>query len=247
MKAQVLPLIKLLFALSLVGPPLCTFAASFDCHKAATSTEKMICSDAQTSALDSKLQQTYKTALAAASNATDKKALTKEQRNWITYTRGSCQDAACLRQVYTDRIIVLTRNEKSMAGTWELIWPCDHATAGSYAQRCDEGERDSFTLKIVVNAGKLCALHAATAYLGNKVDEDEGPPASITGHVNGANATVKFVSNWGGKGAATLTLKGNTLEWKIVSVDQGQNWLPDQAVLKRVPDTDWGRTLKCPM
>jgi hypothetical protein len=60
------------------------------------------------------LQQAYKTALAAASEAVDKMALAKEQRHWIQYTRGSCHDAACLRQVYASRIAVLGRNVKNV-------------------------------------------------------------------------------------------------------------------------------------
>jgi uncharacterized protein len=88
-------------------------AASFDCGKAASPTEKLICSDAQTSRLDGKLQQAYKTALAAA-DVSDKKALAKEQRNWIRYNRSICQDTACLQQVYITRIAVLTRNEKNI-------------------------------------------------------------------------------------------------------------------------------------
>ena len=86
-------------------------AASFDCAKASTDVETMICNDAQTSALDSKLQQTYATALKA-TDAYGKKALAKEQRNWLKYARGICQDTACLRKVYADRIAVLARNEK---------------------------------------------------------------------------------------------------------------------------------------
>ncbi|RDS80705.1 DUF1311 domain-containing protein [Dyella psychrodurans] len=104
---------KLLFAVILMGSAHDALATSFDCSKAASGTEKLICSDAETSALDDKLQQAYKTALLA-TNAYGKKELAKEQRNWIKYTRGVCQDAACLRQVYTDRIAVLARNEKDI-------------------------------------------------------------------------------------------------------------------------------------
>ena len=114
MKIQSTRAMKLLFALGLVGLSPYALAASFDCNKAASATEKLICSDAETSALDSKLQQAYKTALAAASEAVDKEALAKEQRNWIKYTRGICQDSACLQKVYTDRIAVLARNDKNI-------------------------------------------------------------------------------------------------------------------------------------
>jgi uncharacterized protein len=114
MKIQSTRAMKLLFALGLIGLSSCTLAASFDCNKAASATEKLICSDAETSALDGKLQQAYKTALAAVSEAVDKEALAKEQRNWIKYTRAICQDTTCLRQVYTARIAALARNEKDI-------------------------------------------------------------------------------------------------------------------------------------
>jgi len=113
MKIHSLRVLKLLFALSFLGSVPCVFAASFDCGKAARPTEKLICSDAETSTLDGKLQQTYKTALAA-TDAPGKKALAKEQRNWIKYTRGICQDTICLHQTYIDRIALLARNQKNI-------------------------------------------------------------------------------------------------------------------------------------
>jgi len=113
MKIQSTRTMKLLFALGLVGLSPCALAASFDCNKAASATEKLICSDAETSALDGKLQQAYKAALAA-TDAYGQKALAKEQRNWIKDTRGICQDTACLQQAYTARIAVLARNEKNI-------------------------------------------------------------------------------------------------------------------------------------
>lgn len=113
MKTYSLGALKFLFALSLLGLAPCAVAASFDCGKAAIATEKLICSDAETSALDNKLQQAYKTALAA-TNASGKKELAKEQRNWIKYTRAICQDTACQQQTYAGRIAVLARNEKNI-------------------------------------------------------------------------------------------------------------------------------------
>lgn len=87
------------------------FSASFDCTKALSPVETLICKDSETSALDDKLQRTYKVALTAIAPSS-KKALVGEQRHWITYTRDVCQDEACLQQAYTARIAVLARNEK---------------------------------------------------------------------------------------------------------------------------------------
>lgn len=88
-----------------------TISASFDCSKATSPAESLICKNTQTFALDGKLQQTYKAALTAVAPSS-KKALIEEQRHWITYTRDVCQDDACLQQAYTTRIEVLARNEK---------------------------------------------------------------------------------------------------------------------------------------
>lgn len=88
-------------------------AAGFDCSKSTSAMETLICKDAKTSALDGKLQQTYKAALAVVASSS-KKALIEEQRHWITYTRNICQDEACLQQVYAARIAVLARNEKDI-------------------------------------------------------------------------------------------------------------------------------------
>lgn len=125
MKSYSCSAMKLLFAWVLAGCAFGAHAASFDCAKAGTSVEKMICSDAATSALDGKLQQTYKTALAA-TNAYGRKALAKEQRNWIKYTRGICQDTACLREVYADRIAVLANNLGSIENHRLCIKPSNY-------------------------------------------------------------------------------------------------------------------------
>lgn len=108
--------ITLLIAISSTTPVWAqapAMAASFDCSKAASPTEKLICSSAEISSLDGKLQKTYKTALTA-TDAYGKKALTEEQRNWVRYTRGICQDTTCLKQAYLSRIVVLERNEKNI-------------------------------------------------------------------------------------------------------------------------------------
>jgi hypothetical protein len=97
-------------------------AASFDCSKATSSTETLICKDTQTSALDGKLQQAYKAALAAVASSS-KKALIEEQRHWITYTRDVCQDEICLQQAYTGRIAVLARNEKDIINNQSCVVP----------------------------------------------------------------------------------------------------------------------------
>lgn len=85
-------------------------AASFDCAKASTNIEKMICADDNLSKLDEELNTIYKQALSA---ETSKEELKKQQLMWLKKVRKSCKDAACLKIWYGDRIAVLTKSDSA--------------------------------------------------------------------------------------------------------------------------------------
>lgn len=93
-------------------------AASFDCAKAATVIEKMICGIAELSKLDEVLGKEYARVLAQASDAA---ALKSTQRAWLRDTRDSCTDAVCLKAAYEARIGVLAEKTKSLAGAWNIM------------------------------------------------------------------------------------------------------------------------------
>lgn len=81
---------------------LCTSqAASFDCAKAATKVEKLICSTPSLSKLDSDLAEIYKDAIRKDAS------LRQEQLGWMK-ERNKCIDAACLESSYKDRLDDLT-------------------------------------------------------------------------------------------------------------------------------------------
>lgn len=82
-------------------------AASFDCVKANTKIEKMICADAKLSKLDDELTNSYRQAI---EKSEDKQAITKDQRHWLKETRNSCVDTNCLKAVYEVRIHELSTN-----------------------------------------------------------------------------------------------------------------------------------------
>jgi uncharacterized protein len=79
-------------------------AATFDCDKASTSVEKVICSDTRLTNLDDQLGRRYKDALAASSNSG---ALKAEQKAWLS-SRNQCKDSDCIIKAYDDRISVLS-------------------------------------------------------------------------------------------------------------------------------------------
>ncbi len=76
------------------------YAAGFDCAKASTLVETVICSDSEISTLDETLSSSYRDALAVSSNANNIKL---DQRNWLK-KRNLCKDKACLKDSYNQRI-----------------------------------------------------------------------------------------------------------------------------------------------
>ena len=102
------------FAILLAFAASGTQAASFDCTKASTRTEKLICADAELSRLDSELGQVY---AQARRSAPDAAAVQDAQRTWLKQ-RDKCQDAGCLARIYRERIAALGANvDKASSGT----------------------------------------------------------------------------------------------------------------------------------
>lgn len=75
-------------------------AASFDCAKASTKVEKLICSDDVLSKLDEELNAAYKTALQDEKQAD---SIKQAQKQWVK-ERNVCEDAGCLEMTYRSRI-----------------------------------------------------------------------------------------------------------------------------------------------
>ncbi len=73
------------------------FGASFDCTKATTKVEKMICQDTELSRLDEKLSQIY------SSFTLLTKEIKTDQRAWMKQ-RNQCQDRNCIKESYQTRI-----------------------------------------------------------------------------------------------------------------------------------------------
>ena len=74
-------------------------AASFDCAKAGTNVEKMICGNAELSRLDEELGVAYKVAVRNKSQA---ESVRSAQKEWLK-KRNVCNDEKCLISAYTER------------------------------------------------------------------------------------------------------------------------------------------------
>jgi len=76
-------------------------AASFDCTKASTKVEKMICANSELSILDEELNRAYFEAAQSLKNPDD---LRGDQKIWLKYDRGGCKEVNCLLKKYNERI-----------------------------------------------------------------------------------------------------------------------------------------------
>jgi uncharacterized protein len=91
-------------ALGMLGCVSTGHAASFDCHKATTPTETLVCGSPRLSVMDSELGNLYRATAAA---STDERVLRDSQSQWLRLRRNSCQDEGCLIAAYSDRIAAL--------------------------------------------------------------------------------------------------------------------------------------------
>jgi len=94
------------FAVTLFGCLALTLpaqAASFDCSKAQSKIEKMVCADSGLSRLDEKIAKVYGEVLKKSSDET---LLKKQQRGWLK-ARNQCKDISCLGDHYRGRLAEL--------------------------------------------------------------------------------------------------------------------------------------------
>jgi uncharacterized protein len=90
-------------------------AASFDCMKASTQTEKTICGSAEVSQLDDALTNSYKEILSTSNQPKD---IREKQRLWIKSVRNVCTNIECLKKAYSQRIVEL-KNVSALLRNWQ--------------------------------------------------------------------------------------------------------------------------------
>lgn len=108
----------LAFLTSLAAAPAAT-AASFDCAKAGTPTEKAICKDPAVSKLDEQVAVAFKAAQGLWSAGNWSTFIRNEQREWLKDRNGICKaDVACLKQDYERRLTFLTHPSLKWMGRY---------------------------------------------------------------------------------------------------------------------------------
>jgi uncharacterized protein len=108
-------------------------AASFDCKKAASRVEQMICKDVDLNSYDSQLQGAYQGAL---DRSNHRERVTQEQRDWMKQ-RDACADAKCMIAAYQQRIAALSTVSDEPAICPGASTPEVNACQAEYTKRAD--------------------------------------------------------------------------------------------------------------
>jgi uncharacterized protein len=96
-------------------------AASFDCNRARSSAEKVVCSNPELSDLDDTLGRYYSGAMAALRE--NGVCLREDQQRWLGAKRAPCNGPACLREVYLQRLAELYAIQPGINAQRQLALP----------------------------------------------------------------------------------------------------------------------------
>lgn len=189
---------RFLVSLILIAP-FGAIAASFDCSKAKSKVEIMICADANLSKLDEELNSTYKRVLAS---ATVRAEIINWQRDWLKNEPKYCREISCLQKVFSSRLMLLTR--VAPKGSPDAAW---NGTYVRYYKNKVDPDSSSITL-IGLNNDEVYVLGSSLWY-GANAKNGQVNDGQIDGIGKGTNGHIAF-DNDGCSGEIFVT--GKTLQ-----------------------------------
>ena len=146
-------------------------AASFECNRAETRIEKMICAEAELSKLDDDLAGAYAIALENRSQSDTKEALKNDQKTWLK-ERNTCGDTSCVKSSYVNRLAALAKlSGKSEHSVTPVIAPAVTDNEKCLAPNIDWR---NYQWILIVGNGKT-ACEEMLAYLKSR-PKDQPPP-----------------------------------------------------------------------
>jgi uncharacterized protein len=126
-------------------------AASFDCGKATSEVEKLICGDPSLSKSDDDLAALYAKTL---KEAADPVLVKKQQREWLRSVRDQCIDASWLREAYATRIRQLSSVLKTMSRQTTKTIKSDAEACQVVADFANRGILDNLSVPSNTTPGK---------------------------------------------------------------------------------------------
>ena len=167
-------------------------AASFDCSKANTTQEKLICSDDSLSALDDQLARAYKDKL---NLSRDRDSERRSQIRWLAEVRDKCSSKVCLRSAYERRLSALKTpvsaesscplQETSLVGAWVRRSGSGLFEEMAFGMDGTEREFDSWLHHRPEVSGGSWALKDCTIYIKHPSETQLGVAFKVIGFRDG--------------------------------------------------------------
>lgn len=167
-------------------------AASFDCSKANTTQEKLICSDDSLGALDDQLARAYKQRL---NLSRDRDSEKRSQIRWLAEVRDKCSSKDCMRSAYEGRLSALKApgtakgdcplQEASLVGVWVIRSGSGFFEEMAFGMDGTERGFDSWLHHRPEFSGGSWALTDCTIYIKHSSDTQLGIAFRVTGFRNG--------------------------------------------------------------
>jgi uncharacterized protein len=137
-----------------------SYSPSFDCKKATTPDEDLICSDEALSALDVQVAETYKKVL---SLTKDQAALKANHRDWIKNEHQICSSKECLTNSYQKRLVALSNPD--WLRTWSPNFDCTKATTPDEKLVCSDEVLSALDVQVADAYKKTLKLTQEKAFL----------------------------------------------------------------------------------
>jgi uncharacterized protein len=155
-------------------------AASFDCAKAKSRLEILICSEPNLSALDEQLASVYRAAL---SRTGDRNTLIRWQREWLnSYSLSVCLDASCVSREIRARIEILGRVAAEEAPT---RW------TGTYIRVLNGKDDESAQILLVRLAGDRLSTAGTAYWVGANPGQVNSGELNGTAKIDGTGAKFR--------------------------------------------------------
>jgi uncharacterized protein len=209
-------------------------AASFDCARATSTIEQLICNDFQLSKIDEDLAAAYARALKETNNP---ESVRKQQREWLGKLRKSCADVACVKSAYLERITKLDSIKKTEASFAPHAIKTDSEVCQLIADHANRKNLDVDSAQVAPTALELDQLklifgnniedYATMPYYWHVDLDGDGIPDDFVVQVEGTMRSSTGYALSGRKGATIAILSdfedGNIDIWlKTVA---GNNYL----------------------
>ena len=181
-----------------------TFAAGFDCAKAGSVVEKLVCSDNELSKADEALPAIYSRALAGSAKPAE---FRKEEIDWIRTKRDSCLNRECLADAYKKRIEVLSDPLPVEEYYMREIFPTGNDPDSEEESSENKSEGPYYHVCVKVHGNPSAPLIDFEVYFP---DSDQSVTVELVRCKTAKAGTLEFsfTDNWGNKGKGTLDRAG---------------------------------------